>query len=426
MRRHETLLISAAGFLLLAILLSGCAGKKSGRATESVHRGRYDILILNGTVIDGTGNTPFTADIGIDGDKIRRIGNLSGSSACRVIDATGLFVMPGIIDVHNHADAELLEMPDAPNLVRQGITTVVTGNCGGSAYPVGEFFSALEEKGSALNVVHLIGHNTIRREVMGMEARAPTEEELAEMKELVRLGMEEGAVGLSTGLKYVPGAWASTDEVVELAKIVSEFHGLYATHMRDEGRGVVDSVRESIEIGRRAKVQVQISHHKVASTDCWGASAETLALVDKARRGGVDVYADLYPYPATSTGLTVLFQPWSLEGGTEALLARLSDSEERAKIAEGIIDNIEHDRGGGDPSNIRIARCENRPEAEGKSIAELLKIEGRETTPQEAAELIMDIQAEGGAQAIYFCLADEDIERIIDCPPSWSTPLYSS
>jgi N-acyl-D-amino-acid deacylase len=396
--------------------LTGCGPKKAPEEEPRVVKEEFDILIINGLVFDGTGRPPEAADVGILGDKIKRIGHLAGSPVKKVIDAAGLYVMPGIIDVHNHADDELLEMPDAANLVRQGITTIVTGNCGGSAYPVGEFYAKLEENGMTLNVVHLVGHNTIRRDVMGLEARAATAEELEAMKALVRRGMEEGAVGLSTGLKYTPGAWADTDEVVELAKVVAEFHGLYTSHMRDEGRGVVESVRETIEIGRRAGVPVQISHHKVTSADLWGASVQTLALVDQSWKENIPVYIDQYPYPATSTGLTVLFPAWSLEGGQSKLAERLADPEIRGKVAQGIVDNIIHDRGGGDPANIRISLCRSRPQAEGKSIADLLVEEGRPASPEEAAQIIMDIQSEGGAQAVYVCLADEDIERIMRHP----------
>ena len=376
----------------------------------------YDLLIVNGTVLDGGGGEPFQADVAILGDRIAAVGDLGGARAREVIDATGLYVTPGFIDVHSHADRELTELPDAPNLVRQGITTVVAGNCGGSAYPVGEFFQSVEVQGTALNVALLIGHNTIRRQVMGMAARPPTAEELEQMRGLVRRGMEEGAVGLSTGLKYPPGAWADTDEVAALAEAAAEFGGLYASHMREEGREVVDAVAETIEIGRRAGLGVQISHHKVTSVDLWGASSATLGLVDAALEEGIAVYIDQYPYPATSTALTVLLPPWSLEGGRERLAERLENPELRARIREAIVENILHDRGGSDPANIRIADCESRPDAEGRSFAELLEERGREPTPEEAAELTMEIQAEGGAQAIYFCLADEDIERIMRHP----------
>ena len=407
-------------FILVAALASTAAflsfGCATARPPELSSLPRFDVLIINGTVYDGSDGQPFRADIGIKGDRIVAIGDLQNSSAVEIIDADGLYVMPGIIDVHNHADRELLEIPDAPNLIQQGITTLVTGNCGGAEYPVGDFFDRLEEQGIALNVAHLIGHNTIRREVMGMEARAPTQGELKRMKQKVREGMEEGAIGLSTGLKYTPGAWAETDEVVELAKVVSEFGGVYTSHMREEGRGLVDAMRETIDIGRKAGLPVQISHHKVVCRDIWGASETTLALVDEALKEGIVVHIDQYPYAATSTGLTVLFPPWSLEGGQEELEARLADPAIRLRIRGAIVDNIVHDRGGADPANILIASCRSRPEAEGKNISQLLDETGRPNTMEEAAELIMEIQAEGGAQAIYFCLSDDDIERIMRHP----------
>jgi len=404
---------AAALFAAALILLPACAAR---RPVEQQTQYEFDLLIVNGTVVDGSGGAPERIDVGIKGDTIAAVDILEGRTARRIIDAAGLYVMPGIIDVHSHADYELVEMPDAPNLIRQGITTLVTGNCGGSEFPVGEYLAKLEHNGIAPNVALLVGHNTIRSRVMGMEARKATAAEIEEMKKLVRAGMEEGAVGLSTGLKYTPGTWADTDEVVELSKVAAEYKGLYTTHMRDEGRGVLDSVRETIEIGRRAGLPVQISHHKIASRDLWGASTQTLELVNQAVKEGVTVYLDQYPYPATSTGLTVLFPPWCLARGREELNARLNDPEQRKKIAEGIIDNILHDRGGSDPSNILIAHCSARPEAEGRNVAELLQAEGRSISLEEAAKIIMEIQAEGGAQAIYRCLADEDIERIMRHP----------
>jgi N-acyl-D-amino-acid deacylase len=395
------------------LLLPACAAKKR---IEPRPQFEFDLLIADGMLVDGSGDPPERMDVGIKGDRIIAVDLLAGRTARRVIDASGLYVMPGIIDVHNHADAELAELPDAQNLVRQGITTLVTGNCGGSAYPVGEFFAELERKGITPNVAILVGHNTIREKVMGMEARKPTAAELEQMKALLRAGMEEGAVGLSTGLKYPPGIWADTDEVVELAKVAAEYKGIYTSHMRDEGRGVLDSVRETIEIGRRAGLPVQISHHKIASRDLWGAAVQTLALVDAAVKEGLEVNLDQYPYPATSTGLSVLFPPWSLAGGQEKLIERLNDPQQRPKIAEGIVDNILHDRGGSDPSNILIAHCSARPDAEGRNISQLLEEAGREVNLQQAAEIIMEIQEEGGASAIYRCLADEDIERIMRHP----------
>lgn len=391
----------------------GCAPKKLPEDTKTY---RFDLIIANGTILDGSGGEPFVGDVGIRGDRIVAVGDLDESTGRKVIDAAKQFVMPGIIDVHNHADRELLRMPAATNLIHQGITTLVTGNCGGAAMPVSEFFSDLETEGIALNVAHLLGHNTVRRKVMGMEARPPSENELAEMKNLVEQAMKDGAVGMSTGLKYTPGVWADTSEVIELSKVVAKYGGVYASHMRDEGRGIIESVEETIEIGRKAGLPVQISHHKVASTDKWGASKKTLELVDEANRQGIEVMVDQYPYPATSTGMTVLFPPWSLEGGRESLVARLADDATRTKIRAGIVDNIIHDRGGGDPANIQIANCKSRPGIEGKNLAQILDELGREKTPEEAAELAMEIQEEGGASVIYHCLADEDIERILQHP----------
>jgi len=373
----------------------------------------YDLAIIGGMVVDGTGNPWFKADVGIKGERITYIGVIPEREATEAIRGEGLVVSPGFIDIHTHSDRGLLANPRAENYLYQGVTTVIGGNCGGSSYPIGEHLEKLRQQGISLNFAILVGHNTIRSRVMGMKDVPPTPEELAEMKRMVELGMKQGAVGLSTGLKYVPGAYASTEEVIELAKVAAQYHGIYATHMREEGLGVIEAVKEALLIGEEARLPVHISHHKVMSADLWGASKETLRLIEEARSRGVEVTIDQYPYPATSTGLTVLFPPWSLVGGSEELKGRLSHPETRQKIKEAIVYSIVHDRGGSDIGNITITSFEADQSLEGKNLAEIARQWGLEPTPLNGAEIVMDIQLEGGGSAIYHCLNDEDIERIM-------------
>ncbi|TKJ32776.1 N-acyl-D-amino-acid deacylase [bacterium (candidate division B38) B3_B38] len=373
----------------------------------------YDLAIIGGMVVDGTGNPWFRADVGIKGERIAYIGVIPAKEASEVIRGKGLVVSPGFIDIHTHTDRGLLANPLAENYLYQGVTTVVGGNCGGSPYPIGEHLEKLRDEGISLNFATLVGHNTIRRKVMGMKDTPPTSEELAEMKRLVKQGITEGALGLSTGLKYVPGAYASTEEVIELAKVAARYHGIYATHMREEGLGVIEALKEAILIGEKGGLPVQISHHKVVSADLWGASKETLRLIEEAHSRGVEVTLDQYPYPATSTGLTVLFPPWSLVGGSDELKERLSHPETRQRIKEAIVYNIVHDRGGSDIGNITVTYFQADRSLEGKNLAEIARLRGWKPTPQNGAEIVMDIQLKGEGSAIYHCLNDEDIERIM-------------
>jgi len=377
---------------------------------------RFDIIIRNGTIVDGTGNPYYRSDIGIRKGKIVKIGRIEEKGGKRVIDAKNLMVTPGFIDVHTHIDDGVLRDPTAHNYITQGVTTVIGGNCGSSPIDLKEYFEKVKSQGIALNVGCLIGHNSIRTEVMGSEDRAPTQEDLTKMKELVEKGMKAGALGLSSGLKYTPGAYTETEEIIELAKIAANYGGIYATHLREEGLGVVNAVREAIEIGAKAKIQVLISHHKVMSADKWGESKITLQLIEDARRRGIDVRADQYPYPATSTGLTVLFPPWALDGGRKKLVERLENSEQNDRIKEEIKFRMVHDRGGPDLDNIMIAFFKYDSTFEGLSLKGILNKKGLEVNLDNGAQLVIDMVKQGGASAIYRCLSDEDIERIMKDP----------
>ncbi|HEY7816922.1 MAG TPA: D-aminoacylase, partial [Vicinamibacteria bacterium] len=272
------------------------------------------LVLQGGEVHEGSGAAPRVADVGVLGDRIVAIGDLRDRSAGLRLDVSGLAVVPGFIDIHSHAVEGVFRHPLAENYLKQGVTTVVGGPDGGSPYPIGEFLAKLDAEPPAINFALMVGHGTIRSAVLGNEDRAPTAEELERMKAMVADGMRDGAFGLSSGLKYVPGAYAKTEEVIELARVAGYFGGIYISHMREEGNGLLESVRETIRIGEEGGLPTQITHHKAVGKPMWGRSLETLALVDEARKRGVDVTIDQYPYTASSTSLAILFPAWSLEG----------------------------------------------------------------------------------------------------------------
>ena len=309
--------------------------------------GRFDLFITGGTVVDGTGGKRIAADVAVHKGRIVKIGAISDAPAMRTLDAKGLIVAPGFIDMHTHSDRTLLADGLAQSAVRQGATTHVIGNCGSSPSPrnepsqsgdreyrtYGDFLGVLGDAGVSVNVCGLVGHNTVRETVMGMQNRPPTEIEMRKMQDWIAEAMRAGAVGMSTGLVTPPGAWSKTAEIVELARVAGRAGGIYASHMRGEARTVVDSVREAIAIGREAHVPVEISHHKAAGRENWGKARQTLPLIEEANRTGQTVRLDVYPYRAGSAGLSQLVPPWAHEGGDGELLARLQDSASRRRIA---------------------------------------------------------------------------------------------
>ncbi|MGD2201555.1 MAG: amidohydrolase family protein, partial [Candidatus Bathyarchaeota archaeon] len=334
----------------------------------------YDIVVSDGMVYDGTGSVPYEADIGIRDGQIKTIGQIR-TSGSENIDAEGLLVAPGFIDIHTHCDRGLQvdELKSAKNYLTQGVTTVVTGNCGGGTYQVDEFFSKLDLQGTGANVIHLVGHGTVRRGVMGQEARNPTTEELEQMKKLIAQGMEGGAAGFSTGLFYAPGSFAQTEEIVELARTVKEYNGIYATHIRDESNytiGLKASIKEAIAVGEQAGIPVEISHIKALGRPVWGQSAEVCAIIEEARERGVKVYADQYPYMASSTGLSAAVIPRWVQAGGE-MENRLNDPELLPRIKKEIAENI--DRRGGPESLVIVSFPKNR-DFDGKSLLEISRM----------------------------------------------------
>lgn len=378
----------------------------------------YDVLITNARVYDGTGGAWYRADVALRADTIADIGTLKGSKALETIDAQGLALAPGFVDTHSHGRTGIFAYPQAENYVRQGVTTIIEGPDGSSPLPLRPWLEKLAATKIGINFGMLVGHGTIRSQVMGSANRAATAEEMEKMRELARQAMRDGAFGLSTGLFYVPGNYAPTEEVIELGKVVGALGGLHSSHMRDEAAQVVDSVRETIRIGEEGGLPTQVSHHKIIGKANWGLSVQTLKLVEEARQRGVDATIDLYPYTASSTGTGALFPQWSLAGGGPSFRERLTAPESRAKIKAEIARRILEDRGAGDAKNIMMASCGFDAKLAGKNLAEITVARGRTNTAENAAETAIEIQLAGGCSAVYHAIAEEDVERILKSPYS--------
>ena len=411
----------------------------SGTLTTSP---KYDLLIKNGFVIDGSGRPGYIADIAIVGDRIVRIGNLKNTAAAREINAAGMVVAPGFIDMLGQSETYLLIDPRAMSKVMMGVTTEVTGE-GESIAPVnerlikeqeefnrrykltvdwrtlGEYFSRLEKQGSGVNLATFVGATQVREYVVGFDNRPPTPAELEQMKQLVAAAMKDGALGLSTSLQYVPARFAKTDEIVELAKVARQYGGIYATHQRSEANALDESLAEVFQIARQAHIPVEIWHLKTAYKKNWGRMPEVLAKIRRARSEGLDITADIYPYIAGSTSLSACLPPWALEGGTEKMLARLRDPSIRERLKKEITtDSKEWENiylGSGGASGVLIGSVVNRDlEAmQGKRVSQIAEEQGKD--PLDALfDLILADHGQTGA--IYFMMSEEDMRAAMRAP----------
>ncbi|MXV17959.1 N-acyl-D-amino-acid deacylase family protein [Hufsiella ginkgonis] len=375
---------------------------------------RADILVKNGRIADGTGNSWFYGDIAIKKDKIFAIGNLGGMKAKTVIDAGKKVIAPGFIDVHTHIEGDEKVTPTADNFIYDGVTTVITGNCGGSEVDIRRYFQMLDSIHLSVNTATFIGHNDVRRAVMGTENREPTAPELRKMEALVEKAMRDGAVGLSTGLIYIPGTYAKTGEVVALAKTASRYHGIYTSHIRSESQEVFAAIDEALNIGRQANMPVQISHFKIGKP-WWGRSDSTLGMIIKARNEGFDVTIDQYPYTASSTSLNSIIPSWALENGREEIRKRLNDSQTRQLIAaEMLEDMVKRQRP--DFSYAVVAYFEADPALNGKNISEINVLQGRKKTIPDEIETILGLVARGGASMVFHSMDEADVQNIMKYP----------
>jgi N-acyl-D-amino-acid deacylase len=401
---------------LVAAALAALAACLALPARAAVGQG-YDVLIVNGDVIDGTGGARYRADVAIRGDRVVAVSRtpLARAGAARVIDARGRVVAPGFIDLHAHLEP-LLRLPLAESALRQGVTLALGGPDGGSPLPLGPYVDSVRAGGVGINVAYLVGHNDVRRAVMGMANRAPTAAELDQMRALVARAMGDGAFGLSTGLLYLPGTYSDVDEVVALARVASDSGGIYTSHLRKEGLGLLEGVGEALEIGRRARVPVVLTHHKAVGKPMWGKSAVTLAMVDSARQAGTDVMMDQYPYTATHTNIGVLVPSWAMADGDTAFARRAADPALKDSITRGIVFNILNDRGGGDLSRVQFARVAWKKDLEGRTLADWAKERGLPQTPEAGAALVVEAVKSGNANVIFHVLDEGDVERIMRHP----------
>ena len=371
-----------------------------------------DILIRNGSVLDGSGSPAINADVGISGDRIVLLGNSAGKKARREIDARGLIVAPGFIDPHTHTLEDLSDPKRSlnGNYLMQGVTTVITGNDGGGPVQVGATLEKWQQQGIGTNAALLIGQGAVRREVMGMSDAAPTAEQLNRMKAMVERSMKQGAIGMSTGLYYAPGSYSTTEEVIALAKAAAAAAdgGYYDSHMRDESSysiGLLGSIRETIRIGKEAGIPVHISHIKALGKDVWGQSGEVIRLVREARAEGVKITADQYPYTASGSSVTASLVPrWAEVGGSAALLKRIDDPTIRPRLILDMTRNL--DRRGG-PESLLITRSANQ-QIVGKTLGKIAK--EQDEPPVDAA---LEIVKAGGAGVASFNMQEDDVKNFM-------------
>jgi dihydroorotase/N-acyl-D-amino-acid deacylase len=373
-------------------------------------------FIMNARIIDGAGNPWYRGSLLVRGDRIEAVGPRIQVEADRVIDAGGLVVCPGFIDVHNHCEKGLLEFPDGRQVVLQGVTTLVGGPCGGGVVDVDATLKQLDRLPLGPNVCLLAGFNAMRSRCMkGSHARPATEEEIRQICDLMEKAMKEGAVGMSTGLKYAP--FTATAEVIAAARIVARYGGVHMSHIREEGRGVIEAVAELIRISEESGVPGDISHHKVMGLDVRGESVTTLRMVDEARARGLDITLDQYPYPASSTGLSVLFPVWARSENAKTIAARYADDPAyRRKLRQAIVDIMIHDRAAEDPAKIVIAVCAFDPSLNGKSLRQILAERGTPPTTAYAADLVVELSPRGRVSCVYHSMNDADVERIMRHP----------
>jgi N-acyl-D-amino-acid deacylase len=376
----------------------------------------YDVIISWARVVDGSGSPWFLADIGIRGDSIAAVGDLGNAPAGVRIDARGMVVAPGFIDIHSHGRRGIAAVPTAENYLREGVTTIVEGPDGSSPLPIAPFLDGIRKLSVSINFATFAGQGSIRQAVIGLANRPATPAEIEKMKELAAQAMRDGAFGLSTGLFYVPGNFTPTEEVIELAKVVGRMGGIHISHMREEASHVLDSVRETIRIGEEGGLPTQITHHKMIGQPSWGKSAESLKLVEEARARGVDVTIDQYPYTASSTGIAALVPQWALEGGQKSTGERLAAPDQRARIKAAIVQNLKVDRGAGDPKNVAIVNCTFDKTLAGRNLTQLTQARGAEPSMENAAETVMDLVNKGGCSAVYHAIAEEDVVRIMRSP----------
>lgn len=397
-------------FMLGMTVLAGCAGWSLAAGST------YDVIFKNARIIDGTGAPWYRGDVAVKGDVVAQVGRLDEeSTAPVVVDVADKYLAPGFIDVHTHCEGDFDGQAEAQNFLRMGVTSVVMGNCGGSYLDLDDRFTSLTKMGLGPNVATLVGHNTVRRRVIGNEARDPSTTELLDMKALVREAMEDGALGISTGLIYTPGTYSKTEEIIELTKEVAPFGGLYVSHMRSEGLNVTSAIEEALTIGKEAGTPVHISHFKLSSPKRHGQSTVTLGMVEAARAAGQDVTVDQYAYTASSTSMSSMLPDYAVAGTRSEIVARLTDETSRTKIAEDMKKSYESS-GRTDLSHARIASFSPDVSLNGMSIPEIAVLWERGETIEAQIDVVLDMMTSGGASMVFHSMDEADVQNIMAYP----------
>jgi N-acyl-D-aspartate/D-glutamate deacylase len=398
----------------------------------------FDLILKNGNVLDGTGSPSFVADIGIKRDEIAAIGTLSPDQGKKVIDASSLHVSPGFIDIHSHSDGSILGYPTSESRVLQGITTELTGNCGSSAAPmtgtnvedrkktwlkeedirvdwsdVSSYFARLEKEKISINQALLLGQGTLRESLIGNVDRPLKQDELKNILRWVEEGMDQGAYGISTGLEYTPGRYTPTQEIIEMARIVSRRGGLYASHIRNEEATLLEAINEAINIGQSTGGRVEVSHLKAAGVVNWGKQEAAINLIESARKNGIDVLADAYPYTAYSTGLTVYLYSWALEGTSADLVKRLQNPEMRARMRKELVEHIPTEPGSFDLIVISAIQSDKNRSLVGKNLAELGELWKMESVD---AMLRLLEEEQGNVSIVGHGMSPENVRMVLSHP----------
>jgi len=374
-----------------------------------------DIIIRHGRIIDGTGNPWFYGDVAIKNERIVSVGNLNNWFASKTIDASGLTVAPGFIDVHTHIENDEAKNPYATNFIMDGVTTVITGNCGSSNVDIKKYLSFIDSLHLSINVATLIGHNDIRNAVMGDANRSPTTEELNGMKSLVAQAMQDGAVGFSTGLIYIPGTYSNTDEIVELAKVVSQYNGVYSTHMRNESDSVIQAIDEALTVAKEANIPLEISHFKVGGQQNRGRSKQTIAMIKQAREQGLDVTIDQYPYTASSTSLSTLMPDWILADNNDSIKARLQTPEIKKQVIDYMLNKL-HQRKLKHFNYAIVAYYKADTTLNGKSIEQVNLAWHRKHKAKYEAQTVIDMMLQGSAGMVFHGMSEDDVKYIMQYP----------
>lgn len=408
-------------FCLLFVTMTLCAHPAQSETSGPIDA---DVLLVGGTILDGSGSPGAVGDVAIRDDQIVAVGQFETGRVGRTISCAGLIVAPGFIDLHNHSDSSVTiedpetgESQESPKILvdstrpaacylTQGCTTIVTGNCGGGAVDVDDYYTTLEQSHPGVNVAHLLPHGALRGTVIGQTRRQPSADELDRMRDHARRAMEAGAWGMSTGLQYVPGSFADVKELGAIAQVVGEWDGFYASHIRDEGDRLIEAIEEAIEVGRLGELPVHISHLKASKRHNWGKVRAAAALIEKVRAEGRRVTADQYPYDASSTSITAMLLPdEEREGGSEAVIERLSDPDQLPRL-RAIVEQSLEARG-----RIMVARCPKHPTWVGKMIHEVATDEQREPV-----EVALDILRSGNEQGVSFSMDDRDVRYVMTLP----------